>query len=175
MSRSVRGFGAAALVCVWLAAPAAAEAAEPSLAVLDFEMVDTSGEVIDQRADHERRLRIMTETVARELGARGVYRVADLEPIRSQVDQARAGAWLHACNGCEVALARQVHADRVMVGHVNKVSTREMSLWVDVVDVGSGRRVLRESQDFRGDTDQSWQRATAFLLKRLQAHAPGEL
>jgi hypothetical protein len=54
----------------------------PSLLVLNLELVDSSGEVADQREDHERRLAAVREILASELAARDVYAVVDPRPIR---------------------------------------------------------------------------------------------
>jgi hypothetical protein len=140
----------------------------PSILVLDLEIVDTSGEPLDQRQAHETRLQAIKETLEAELAARGIYAVVDPTEIRAEIDATRAGQYLHACNGCEFRLARAVDAHRVLTGRVNKISSLVMSLWVDIKDVATGRPIVREVLDFRGDTDQAWQRATLYLLRELE-------
>jgi hypothetical protein len=144
----------------------------PSLLVLNLELVDSSGEVADQREDHERRLAAVREILASELAARDVYAVVDPRPIQAEIDATRQRQYLHACNGCEIRFARDVDADRVLTGHVRKVSSLIMALWVDIRDVDSGRPILRKVLDFRGDTDQAWQRAALYLARELEQLPP---
>jgi Protein of unknown function (DUF2380) len=157
-----------ALVGVAVLSQQAAATETPSLLVLNLELVDSSGEVTDQREDHERRLAAVRQILASELAARDVYDVVDPAEIQPEIDATRAHQYLHACNGCEVRLAREVGAERVLTGHVRKVSSLVMALWVDIRDAKSGRPVVRKVLDFRGDTDEAWQRATLYLVNELE-------
>jgi hypothetical protein len=163
-------------VCLAIAAIAlpghAQESKPPSLLVLNLELVDSSGEVTDQRADHERRLAAVREILASELAAREVYDVVDPTPIQAEIDATRERQYLHACNGCEIRLARQVGADRVLTGHVRKVSSLVMALWVDIRNAETGRPIVRKVLDFRGDNDKAWQRAALYLVGQLEQLPP---
>ena len=166
-----------AILCfafVAMAVPALAQenAAPRSLLVLNLELVDSSGEVADQRKDHERRLAAVRQTLAGELAARDVYAVVDPAAIQAEIDATRERQYLHACNGCELRFARAVDADRVLTGHVRKVSSLVMALWVDIRDADSGRPILRKVLDFRGDNDQAWQRAALYLARELEQLPP---
>jgi Protein of unknown function (DUF2380) len=141
--------------------------------VLNLELVDTSGEVTDQQADHERRLAAVREILAGELAARDVYDVVDPGKIQAEIDATRERQYLHACNGCEIGFAREIGADRVLTGHVRKVSSLIMALWVDIKDAETGRPVVRKVLDLRGDNDRAWQRATLYLVRELE-HLPPE-
>jgi hypothetical protein len=163
-----------ALVAMALPSLAQENATPPSLLVLNLELVDSSGEVADQREDHERRLAAVREILAGELAARKVYEVVDPASIQAEIDATRERQYLHACNGCEIRFAREVDADRVLTGHVRKVSSLIMALWVDIKDADSGRPVLREVLDFRGDTDQAWQRAALYLVGQLEQLPPDQ-
>jgi hypothetical protein len=105
--------------------------------------VDSSGEVTDQRADHERRLGEIRDILATELAARDVYTVVDPASIQAEIDTTRERQWLHACNGCELGFAREVGAQRVLTGHVRKVSSLVMALWIDIKDAATsyGRKL----------------------------------
>jgi hypothetical protein len=150
----------------------AASAEAPTLLVLDLELVDSSGEVTDQREDHERRLAAVREILASELAARGVYTLVDPAAIQAKIDATRERQYLHACNGCEVDFAREVGAERVLTGHVRKVSSLVLALWIDIKDAGSGRPVLRKVIDFRGDNDQAWERTARYLARQLEQLPP---
>ena len=157
-----------------MAVPALAQgsAEPPSLLLLDLELVDSSGEVTDQRADHNRRLAAVRQTLASELAARDVYALVDPTPIQAEIDATQERQYLHACNGCEIRLAREVDADRVLTGHVRKVSSLIMALWIDIRDADSGRPVVRKVLDFRGDNDRAWQRAALYLARKLEQLPP---
>jgi hypothetical protein len=156
-----------------LAAPKQSTGSEPpSLLVLNLELIDTSGEVTDQRADHERRLAAVREILAGELAARDVYDVVDPGKIQAEIDATRERQYLHACNGCEIGFAREIGADRVLTGHVRKVSSLIMALWVDIKDAETGRPVVRKALDFRGDNDRAWQRAALYLVRELEQLPP---
>lgn len=151
----------------------AGEAALRSIAVLPFDIVDTSGEPRDQTADHARRLEALRTQVAAALAERGVYDVVDLGPIGDDVATAHARERLFACNGCEVTLARRLGTDRVLVAWVKKVSTLVMSLETRVEDTATGRMLIHKSLDFRGDTDEGWRRMGSYLAERF-AELPAE-
>jgi hypothetical protein len=149
-----------------------ASAEPPSLLVLNLELVDSSGEVTDQREDHERRLAAVRDVLATELAGRDVYAVVDPAKIQAEIDATRKRQYLHACNGCEIRFAREVGAERVLTGHVRKVSSLVMALWVDIKDADTGRPVVREVLDFRGDNDRAWQRAALYLVRELERLPP---
>ena len=155
-----------------LSGPPAAGAEPPTLLVLNLELVDSSGEVTNQRDDHDRRLSAAGDTLASELAARDVYAVVDPASIQAEIDATRESQYLHACNGCEIRLAREAGAERVLTGHVRKVSSLVMALWVDIKDAGSGRPIVRKVLDFRGDTDEAWQRAALYLAREMEQLPP---
>jgi len=170
---NVGGLAACLTIVLSLVSPSPSAGAEPpSLLVLNLELVDSSGEVTDQRADHERRLAAVREILTSELAAREVYAVVDPGKIQAEIDATREGQYLHACNGCEVRFAREVGAERVLTGHVRKVSSLIMALWIDIKDARSGRPILREVLDFRGDNDKAWQRAALYLVGQLEQLPP---
>ncbi len=151
--------------------PFAARAEAPKtgrkLLVLDFEIIDTSGEPVDQRADHARRLIDARETIASGLAAQGIYEVLDRAPIQSDIDQILKHTYFRTCNGCEIALAKKVGADLVMTGVVNKVSTLILSMAVSIARASSGELLYHQGFEFRGDNDKSWARAAKFFTERI--------
>jgi len=144
----------------------------PTIAVLDLELIDTSGEVTDQREDHARRLGAMVKRLREDFVAQGIYRVIDTPELRARIAETGKSQYLNRCNGCELVLARSVDADRVLTGAVHKVSTLVLSLTVDIKDVATGAIVRRKALDFRGDNDVAWDRATRYLVRYLAAIPP---
>jgi hypothetical protein len=159
----------AALVLA-LTVPAAQTAgAEPPrrLLVLDFEILDTSGEPIDHRAEHARRLRLVRDSIAQELADAKIYTIVDREVVRAELDAILARQYLRSCNGCERDLARRAGADLVMFGGFHKVSTLIGRMEIAIRDANTGEIVYARTFGFRGDTDEAWLRATRFFLDEL--------
>ncbi|KAF2991301.1 DUF3280 domain-containing protein [Methylocystis sp. MJC1] len=136
------------------------------LLVLDFEIIDTSNEPIDQRADHARRLTDVRNAIASGLAAQGTYEIVDRAVVQEALDRTLAQTYIRTCN-CAAALGKEAGADLVMTGLVNKVSTLILSLGVSITRVSSGELIFHQGFDFRGDNDQSYARAAKFFTERL--------
>lgn len=155
------------MVCVLVAmlvmVPWMARAAPSQVAVFDFELVDTSlqGEVDGPRSDEQGRLMRAGDQVRKALADSGRFTVLDIAPV----NVAAHGSNLQACGGCEVALARQLGADLVITGTVQKVSNVILNINFYLRDVHTGRLVTAMSADMRGNTDESWTRAADYLLR----------
>jgi hypothetical protein len=149
-----------------IAGPARAEA--PKLAVFDFELVDTSleGEIKGPRADEHERLLRVGDQLRRELGDSGKFQIVDIGPEKAEAQ----GSNLQACGGCDISYAKKLGADLVMTGVVQKVSNLILNISVYLRDVHTGGQVTAMSTDMRGNTDESWTRATSYLVhERLLA------
>jgi hypothetical protein len=135
----------------------------PKLAVFDFELVDTSlqGEVNGPRADEHDRLMRVGDQLRKELAKSGRFRLLDI----STVNAAAHGSNLQACGGCDVKYAQQLGADLAMTGVVQKVSNLILNINIYLRDVHTGALVTSISVDLRGNTDESWSRATSYLLR----------
>ncbi len=146
--------------------PAAVAGATPRIAVLPFEIKDTSGEVGPN--EHDAMLARLTRLVREDLAAAGLYDVVDGERVKRAVAAENSGTYLRACNGCELDIAKSVGADRVMIGWLFKMSTLVMSLHVVVKDVVTGNIVYAKTFDFRGDNERAWKRAAIYMLQGLE-------
>jgi hypothetical protein len=153
----------AAAVALMLLVPVGAHAEPLKTAVFDFELLDTSlqGEMEGPRGDEQQRLIRTSEQIRNGLAGSGKFAVLDIAPVR---DAAHA-ANLQACGGCDVDLARKIGADLAITGVVQKVSNLILSLNLYLRDTKSGRLVTSMSADFRGNTDESWQRTASYLLR----------
>jgi len=155
------------MVCVLLVMlvllPWVARAAPSQVAVFDFELVDTSlqGEVDGPRSDEQVRLMRTGDQVRKALADSGGFTVLDIAPVNA----AAHGSNLQACGGCEVAMARQLGADLVITGTVQKVSNLILNINFYLRDVHTGQLVTAMSADMRGNTDESWTRAADYLLR----------
>jgi hypothetical protein len=72
---------------------------------------------------------------------------------------------LQACGGCDAKLARELGTDLYITGTVQKVSNLILNVNVYLHDAQSGKLITQASADMRGNTDESWSRATHYLVK----------
>ena len=149
---------------------AAARAAPPvKLAVLDIELSGDLGGP-ELQAEHEKRLRMASERLRRELQASGLYQVVDTAPAQALIDKLRSQhLYLHDCNGCDLEIGRQLGADEVLVSWVNRVSGLILTLTYEIHDVMTAQIVDRKSYDFRGDNDAAWNHAIDYMVRDLKA------
>jgi len=92
----------------------------------------------------------------------------DVAPVKAAAD----GSNLQACGGCDVQLALKLGADLAITGVVQKVSNLILNINIYLRDVHTGRLIAAMSADLRGNTDESWSRATSYLV-RNRLLAPG--
>ncbi len=144
-----------------VAAPLRAE--PPKVAVFDFELIDSSlqGEMQGPRQDEAARLARAAEQLRKALQESGQYRVLDIEPVKSAAHNSN----LQACGGCDIKLAAQLGADLEITGVVQKVSNLILNMNLYLRDVRSGQPVAAMSADMRGNTDESWSRTMAWLIR----------
>jgi hypothetical protein len=135
----------------------------PRLAVFDFEMIDTSlqGQVYGPREDERDRLLRTADQIRKELGESGKFQILDISPVNAAAHQSN----LQACGGCDVKLAQELNADLEITGVVQKVSNLILNINVYLRDVHTSRLVTAASVDMRGNTDESWSRATRYLIR----------
>jgi len=150
-------------IALILSASAPAHADPSKVAVFDFELVDTSlqGEVDGPRADEQRRLKDAGDQLRKALAESGKFIVLDIAPVHAAAHASN----LQACGGCEVKYAQQLGADLAITGVVQKVSNLILNMNIYLRDTHSGHLVTAMSADFRGNTDESWSRATSYLLR----------
>ena len=142
-------------------------AAEPlaTLAVIGFELVDDQPDPI-RDADHKRRLAAIQMQLEQGLHQRGLYRVVDTAPAKELIDAVRAqNAFVYRCNGCLAEVGQRLGTRLVVVGWVQRVSELILNVNVSVRDAATDQEVLAKSVDLRGNNDESWTRAMAFMLR----------
>jgi hypothetical protein len=136
-----------------------AAAAPAALVILEFGYLDTSGEPRDQRAEHAARLKEMRQSLGAQLEAKQSFRVVPLPDFPTE-----------SCpenTSCLLKEARQAGAELVLTGTIHKISTMASQMWVGMFDAETGERVFYRQMSFRGDTDEAWRRATAYLAREV--------
>jgi hypothetical protein len=135
-----------------------------AIAIVDFNYVDTSGEVRDQRAEHEVRMSVFMNALKDDLAARGKFHVV--------VPACGPGSCSRSSGNELLKAAQAAGADFLLVGGIHKVSTLVQWAKVEVIDLRSGQIVLDKLFTFRGDTDQAWRHAEEFISRELTTLAP---
>jgi len=168
-----RGLGLAlAALVVWIGVNPANAAPRAKLAILPFEINDTSGEV-GPASRHAEMLSGLTQYSGERIQASGLYNIVESGAVAKAVAEVNSGTHLRACNGCELDIARKAGADQVMIGWVWKVSTLIGTLHIEIKDVASGRTTYSKVFDFRGDNSNAWERATAYMVESIRKARDG--
>jgi len=137
------------------------------MAIVGLDYVDTSGEVSNQKAAHQRRLQAFAKALQRDLAASGRYRFVPIscgaEPCSSRMNPFELQKAAHAAG-----------AKLVLIGGIHKMSTLIQWAKIQIIDEDQGHVVFDRLLTFRGDTDEAWQKAEGFvageILAHLQAH-----
>jgi hypothetical protein len=162
VTRNVEWLGAFAIACTLTSS--AVLAVEPvTLAIADFDYLDTSGETQDQAAAHAERLKNFTRLLADELSATGRYQIVALTCPKPPCS---AGA-LDAQSLTDAA--RQSGARLLLYGGIHKMSTLVQFGKAQVADLESDQVVYDRTITFRGDDANAWKRASEFLAEDLAA------
>ena len=112
------------------------------VAIDDFSYLDTSGEPADQTAVHEKRLQAFVVALRRDVAADQRYHLVSAE----QTDTAFR-----------------------IVGGVQKMSTLVQWAKVAVIDVAARKVLLEKLYTFRGDNEEAWDHAEAFVSREIRA------
>ena len=140
----------------------------PRIAVLDIELLkaDYLPDAHTVTVEERDRLDTVAELVRSRLRKEG-YDVVSAEVTREAIRAANPLQYLHACNGCERDIARDVDADWVLVGWIQFISYLILNLNVVAIDVKSGAPVAHAFVDLRGNTERTWRRATRYMLDNI--------
>ncbi len=153
-----------AVAAITIVTLAQAEEPKTTTAVFDFELLDTSleGEIQGPKEAELLRTEMISELLRRLMEESGRYQLVDLAPAAAEIE---AAGYLRGCNGCEVAVAKDLGATLAVTGVVQKVSNLILNINIYIRDVASGRLVKAMSADIRGNTDQSWSRGVSWLVR----------
>jgi hypothetical protein len=141
-----------------------------SIAVFDFELIDTSleGAIRGARPDEQERLAHLSDQLRQLLRDSGRFSLVDITPIAREAQASN----LQACGGCDMHLAQRIGAGLAITGTVQKVSNLILNMNIYVRDVSSGATTAAMSADMRGNTDETWSRTLDWLV-RNRLLAPG--
>lgn len=134
------------------------------LAIFTFELYDTSleGEVRGADPAEAARLEMITDLLRDAYRDQGSYELVDTDAMQERLATMPK---LRTCNGCESRLAREVGADQVVTGFVQKISTLILSLSMSVHDAETGNLLRKYNASIRGNTDESWSHGVRYLIR----------
>jgi hypothetical protein len=137
-----------------------------AIAVIDLDYADTSGEVRDQRKEHEARLAAFSGALRNDLSKGAQFRV--VTPVCRPEPCSLTGTTVPNL----LAAAREAGADVIIIGGVHKMSTLVQWAKIEAIDAKTGRILFDKLFTFRGDTDDAWRRAEAFIFDEITALPP---
>jgi len=138
------------------------ETERQTIAVLPFDYVDTSGEVIDQSAIHEKRAANFVNALKETLAATGKYRIVEVSCGTQHCSPKMAPDVIRKA-------ATDAGARFVIVGGIHKMSTLVQWGKIQVIDEQEGRVLFDKLISFRGDNDEAWKHAREFVTSDLLA------
>ncbi len=145
--------------------PAVVQGRDIGVAILDFTYADTSGESRDMTADHARWLETLAAGLRTSFARDGGYRIVTpvCRPQPCMVGSTPLDELERA--------AREAGAKLLVMGAVHKEST--LVQWAKVlgVNVDDNRVIFDKLFSFRGDSEEAWARAEAFIARELLAAA----
>jgi hypothetical protein len=160
--------------CVWLTCallflPCIALGDEATVAVVDFDLIDTSLQADfggPLKADVKRLEK--TEEQLRQLvdQSRFFEVIGDETAERLSRELGQSHQLLHECNSCEMRIGEVVGSDYVLVGWVQKVSNLILNMNLVLRKVPGGEDIVGASVDMRGNTDEAWFRAAEYIVER---------
>jgi hypothetical protein len=136
---------------------AASQQAVVSVAVADFDNDDTAGEDSTRNAQHAARVDAFAGLLRDKLTAQGKYKVVSLTCPAS-----RCSAGTVPPDDLLQA-ARQAGARILIYGGIHKTSTLVQWALMQAVDLQQRKLLLDRRFSFRGDSDEAFRRAAAFM------------
>jgi hypothetical protein len=140
---------------------AASQQAVVSVAIADFDNDDTAGEDSARNAQHAARVDAFAGLLRDNLTSHGKYKIVSLTCPAS------------SCSAGSVPpddllqAARRAGARVLIYGGVHKTSTLVQWALMQAVDLQQGKLILDRRFTFRGDTDEAFRRAAAFMAGYL--------
>lgn len=143
-------------ICLGTTSSFAADARPARIAVAHFNFLDTSGEVRDQTARHEKQLR-QFETEMRQT----LSRASDIDLVALPCRSDRCSLGDPGMEQLERE-AKAAKAQFLLAGGLHKMSTLVGWAKLVVFDLEKSGRTCQRLLTYRGDTEEAWRRAAKF-------------
>lgn len=153
----------ATIVVAMVSAAVPVLAAPAKVAVLDFQLVDTSleGEINGINPAETVRLGILAPRLRSAIASEPGFTGLDVGP---SVAAAQLGQ-LDNCKRCIADLGQKLGADIIIIGTVQKVSNLILNINAQAHDIRIGKVVAGGSADIRGNNDEMWNRGIDALWR----------
>jgi hypothetical protein len=158
----IKAVVAGVVVVLSLALAPGLSATPLTIAVADFDYKDTSGEVRDQSAEHKARVAHFAELVRENLSAQGDTSVLPFDCPQHPCTPISMGS------DDFIAAARRSGARFIVYGGIHKMSTLVQNGLVEVLDLQNEQQVVKRMVSFRGDNDEAFSRAAAFVAETVR-------
>ena len=161
----------AAATLMLAAAPALAveqhDGANQQAAFLGFRFIANASPMTPEEGA---RLGQIEETFKTQLKNAGLY---TFTPLPAEMKQRIAqGQPPGECSGCEIDYGRDLKVPTIMWGTIQKTSNLILNLNIYMADVGANKMTFVKSVDMRGNTDETWQQAVNYMVKRYIVKTP---
>lgn len=145
-----------------------------SVAVLPFDLVDYSADQRPRIVQEQKRWAArLTRRVRQEISRTKEYRIVDNTPAKPLIDKLQAGyAHPSECPSCALEIGQRLHADRILIGQIRKMSSLIVFLQITVVDVPTEKTIYTRGVEIKGNNYAMWSRAAQTLLQDLES-SPG--
>ncbi len=161
----------ASLFALTSAAAFAADKHEQQTLVMDIEITGDSS-VKGDKEDNIHKINTFSQHLRSELKDKAAFSVVTSSDAIAAISDFQAEENILNCNGCEKSLAEDYKAELVMVPYVFRMSHLISTLHIEVKDVESGNVIKKKAFDFRGNTDQAWERAIKYAVRDLKDWQP---
>lgn len=139
--------------------------------VMDIEITGDSS-VKGDKEDNVQKITHFSDHLRAELQDKTAFSVVEGEAALVATTQFQTEENVLNCNGCEISLAEEYDAGLVMVPYVFRMSHLISTLHIEVKDVETGIVLKKKAFDFRGNTDQAWERAIRYAVRDLKDWQP---
>lgn len=135
-------------------------------AVFPFEMTIEMqmGDLWEPEAskNEKARLKLLTDKLRELLTQSGKYEIVDIAPLAEKIEKK---APLHKCKGCDSDLAKELGAQRSVIGKVHKSSATLLNVSIFVRDTSTGELTKTMAVSVRQNTDLGWLRGVKYLVR----------
>lgn len=139
--------------------------------VMDIEITGDSS-VKGDKEDNLKKITHFSNHLRTELQDKTAFTIVDGDAAVVATTQFQTEENVLHCNGCEMALAEEYDAGLVMVPYVFRMSHLISTLHIEVKDVATGNVIKKKAFDFRGNTDQAWERVIRYAVRDLKDWQP---
>jgi hypothetical protein len=142
-------------------------AATPARAiVMPYKLTGNLDTQVD--GEHQQRLKLADKMLRAGLQATGQYELVDEAEALAFSEKVISALNNNDCNHCEAEFAKPHNAKYIIAPYVFRLSQLVLTMHFVILDAGTGKPVLKKALDFRGDNDQSWQKAIDYFLKNVK-------